>query len=320
MIIQNAFKSNNLPSPRNWQYGLKCGKVVGVKPEEKTVDVVLMTGGIYYGCKVLAPMATTSTGSSYLPRMHLDKKPTESGYDIPRAFGKRDIFAIIAFIEGQGGSPVVLGFIFPEKNQFSFPFEGYENQKLDRHESDRYHRIVGDTVERLGGEDVAGTEEIRYPDNSFMKIYPDGESKNLENISTGILDREETPFEVKKEERKGFYFQHSSGSAVQIDPDGQIKVSHHKGSWLSIGSSDANISKETPAIPTIDSVNNPPTAASSSSTKVHIEHESGTKISIATDGKITIDSVAKIEIDGASDIDIHAAANIDIEGAMINLN
>ena len=327
-MLQNAFKPNNLPSPRNWQYGIKCGKVIGAKPEEKTVDVVLLTGGVFYGCKVLAPMATTSTGLSYLPKMHLDKEPSESGYDIAKAYGKRDIFAIIAFIEGQGGVPVVIGFLFPEKNQLSFPFIGYENQKLDRHESDRYHRIVGDTVASLGGEDVAGLEETRYPDNSFMKVYPDGGSKGLENISTGVLDQEETPFKVKKEERKGFYFQHSSGSAVHIDPDGQIKISHHKGTWLSIGTNDADISRETVEVPTVDSENSPPTAASTNPTKVHIEHESGTSITIAADGKITIDSADQIaingsgaiDIEGSSDILIHGTGNVDIEGATINLN
>ena len=310
MVQQRGFGPNPKTSPKNWQYALKFGKVIDIDPAEKTVDVVLMTGGIYHRCPVLAPMASTSSGFSYLPRMHLEKPSGEEGFDIAKAFGKRDIFAVLGFIEGQGTMPAVLGFVFPEKNQFSFPYFGYENQRLERHESDHYHRLIGDTVAALGGTDVPGVEEIRYPDNSYFKAYPAGSSKALADISQGVVDKAATPLIVKKEERKGFYFQHASGTRILIAPDGEVKVSHHTGTWFSIAPGTADIPLETVTLPTKNSVTAPPTAASAETTQVHIKHSSGTTITIDATGKIVMNAVDDINATTIGDISLTASAGI----------
>lgn len=331
MTRQKGFESNPATSPRNWQYTMKLGKVIAVYPEKKTVDVVLQSGGVQYGVKVLATAISTMSGISYLPRPHLEKEPGENGADVPKAFGKRDIYAVIGFIEGHGSMPVVIGFMSPWKNQLSFPYKGYENQRLERHESDRYRRIKGDTAAALGGKDIPAVEEIRYPDNSYMRIYPDGESKALEDISQGVADKDATPFMLKKEERKGFYFQHASGTAVLIDPDGQIKLSHHTGTWLSIAPDTGDVARETVTLPTVDSEAAPPSIADASATQIHLEHSSGTKLTIKANGDIEVVSVGQIDMSASGDVNISSGGNTTVDadgdvtvtaggGAAVNAN
>ena len=297
--MQRGFEKNPNRSPKRWQDSLKLGKVIGARPEDKTVDIVMIDGGAtHYNVPVLAPMASTSSGLSHLPKPQNPKANTEEGYDWPVTYGGRDIFAIIGFVEGIGTMPIVLGFRYPAKNQLSFPDSAGANQYLDRHESDRYHRITGDTVAENGGADISGEEEIRYPDNSYFKVVKSGGSRDLEDLSAKNQDTQ-TPFTVKKEDRKGFYFQHASGTRVFIGHDGEIKIGHHGGSWVSIGPDIGELPAAQAAVKTINSKNDPPAAANSSPVKMHIEHSSGARITIDTSGKIEITGVATVEIAGA---------------------
>jgi len=317
-IRQNGFEKNWKNQPKNWQAFLKLGKVIGVDQGQKTVDVSMMDGsGTYYKVTVLAPAASTASGISHLPQMHLP----DPDRDEPAAFSKRDIYAIIGFVDGVGTMPVVLGFKYPELNQMSFSNKaGFENQQLERHEGDQYQRIIGDTVDELGGEDKASEVETRYPDNSYFKAYKSGGTKKLTNISQDNDDADVQPFKVKKEEKKGFYFQHSSGTRILIDPDGQIKMSHHTGTWLSISPNDANISAESVDLETIDSQANPPSAANSAPVKVHLEHSSGSTITINTDGKIEISGVKGIDVKAVGAITNTSFSSVSIKAPTINLN
>jgi hypothetical protein len=321
-VIQRGFEQNPNPFPKNWQLMLKIGKVIKVNQAQKTVDVVLMDGsGSYQNVPVLTSMATTASGTSHLPQMFIP----EDGDDAPVAYFRRDIYAVLGFIEGVGTLPVVLGFKFPKLNQLSFPHaEGYENQKLVRHEGDSYRRIVGDTVEELGGTDVPTEEEARFSDNSYLRVYKAGGTKALQNISQGNEDAQseegETllPYKVKKEERKGFYFQHASGTRFLIDPDGRVKVSHHTGTWFTIAPEIADIPLENVKLQTIESKNNPQTPPDNSTTQVHLQHSSGTRITIKQDGSIEIYGVKNVDtlIDGNMDTTVKGNVTTNINGAM----
>lgn len=300
--MQKGFEQNPKKSPKHWQNTLRLGKVIGAKADEKTVDITMVNGGaVFHDVPVLVDMISTSSGKSYLPKPENPKADTEEGYDFPETYGGRDIFAIIGFVEGIGTMPVVLGFRSPEENQMSFSNNVGANQYLERHESDRYHRIIGDTVESNGGEDVSGEEEIRYPDNSYFKVVKNGGSRALENLGTQNKDADTKPFKVKKDERKGYYFQHSSGTNVYIGEDGEIKIGHHTGSWISIAESTDELAAETVSIQSEDSENDPPTAAPSDTVQIHVEHSSGAKFTIMTDGKIRVDAAATVEIAGTID-------------------
>lgn len=300
-MMQKGFERNPKRSPKYWHNILQMGKVIGVKADKKTVDIVMMNGGaVHYDVPVLAPMASTSSGLSHLPRPQNPKANTEEGYDFPIAYGGRDIFAIVGFVEGVGTMPVVLGFRYPAENQLSFSNSVGANHYIDRHESDRYHRMIGDTVEENGGADVASEEEIRYPDDSYFKVVKNGGSRALTNLSELNRDAETQPFTVKKENRKGFYFQHASGTRVFIGPDGEIKIGHHTGSWISIGPDSSELAAEAVSIGEVESKNDPPTAANANKVKIHIEHSSGTTITVLENGKIEIEAVATVDIAGAA--------------------
>lgn len=296
-VRQKGLAGSGRGNPKNFQLGLRFGKVVGVDQGQKTVDVALFDGsGTFYDCPVLAQNASTASGLSYLPQMHLDSEETAS----PMACHKRDVYAVIGFVDNNGVLPVVIGFVFPQLNQLSFPnVEGHENEKLERHEGDQYRRIFGDTVSELGGQDVPSEEEIRYADNSYFKAYQD--SKALADL-TDNDDAATQPFKVKKEERKGFYFQHSSGTAVLIDPDGQIKVSHNSGTWLSISPETSDVVREAVPLNTVDSAENPPTPPSGQTVQVHVKHSSGTRLTIEASGRVELYAVGEIKLESTSNI------------------
>jgi len=287
--MQEALRKNPNKSPKNWQDSIRLGKVIASDPEAKTVDITMVNGsGVHYNVPVLTSFASSSSGLSHLPKPHNPKTEDEDGYDTPVGYDKRDIYAIIGFVEGIGTIPVVLGFMYPDENQLSFPDSVGTNQKLDRHEGDRYHRITGDTVSENGGEDVSSEEEIRYPDHSYFKVVKKGGTRNLTDLSDQNRDAEKTPFQLKKEDRKGYYFQHTTGSRVFMGHDGEIKVSHRSGTWISIGPDIDDIAKATAGGKTIDSANDPPASGDESTAQVHIGHSSGTTITVDASGKVTI--------------------------------
>jgi hypothetical protein len=245
-------------------------------------------------------MASTSSGVSHLPDPQNPKKENEAGYDTPLPYGGRDLYAIVGFIEGIGTMPVVLGFQYTGANQLSFSNKAAgANHHIIRHESDRYHRITGDTVADFGGKDVSGEEEIRYPDDSYFKVVKGGGSRALTDLSGLNRDAATKPFKVKKDDKKGFYFQHASGSRLYVSPDGQIKIGHHTGSWISIDPDSSELPAEPVSIASVDSTTDPPTAADSNPVKIHIEHSSGAKITILPNGKIEMTGVATVDIAGA---------------------
>lgn len=298
MRVQTPFKPVPNATPRNWQTFLFLGKVVSVNQAAKTVDVTLMNGtGTHYGVPVLCSDISTNSGSAHLPKPYVPDGDEDT--TLPKGYERRDVFAIVAFVEGYASLPVVLGFKYPEANQFSFDGGKYPNQRLVRHEGDYYDMMTGDTVDALGGADVQFERDVRYPDNSYFRAYPAGGSKALRDIGADN-EHAEQPFRAKREQRKGFFFQHSSGSRVLIGPDGEIKVAHHSGSWISISPTTANEPVAPVTLDTVESATAPQTAADASPVQIHVEHSSGTKFTIKTDGAVDLIGVGAVRIQGTT--------------------
>lgn len=311
---QKGFERVPTSSPTAWRYGLKLGKVIRVDQAARAADVTLMDGsGVLYGVGVLGPVTSTASGLSYLPTPYV----ANEGDDAPKANGLRDMYVVIGFLDAVGTLPVILGFLPPQATQMGFADKpGFENQKLERHEGDRYSRQVGDTVATLGGSDALSEEEHRFPDNSYLKIY--GSDKALTDLTGENEDDGTHPVKFKKEQRKGFYFQHASGTAIQCDPDGHLRISHQNGSFITLAPTDADISRETVGLETVDSATNAPTAASSADIIIHIEHGSGTYIQVGTDGAVTIDAQAAVAVNSTGNIGLTATGNVNLAGANIN--
>ncbi|MCG8633206.1 MAG: hypothetical protein MI863_05225, partial [Desulfobacterales bacterium] len=209
------------------------------------------------------------------------------------------------YVENNGKFPVVLGFKQPEVSQLSFSDSAGKNHKLERHESDRYSRILGDTVSENGGEDVSGEEELRFPDHSYFKVVPTGGSRDLADLSQLTRDSDEIPFQLKREGGKEFFFQHSSGTRVLIGRDGEFKISHQAGTWVSIGPDTGDLPLAAACGRTIDSKNDPPAEPDCSAVQVHIGHSSGTSVTIDAGGNITAKSTGSVHVN-SSDITLGA--------------
>lgn len=315
-VTQYGYLPNPGVTPGSLQFSLKIGRVQKVNAGAKTIDIVMLDGtGMYFEVPVIGPTASTMSGMVHLPDPHLRNDDDYSMYGDE----KRDLYAIIGFVNGVGKFPICLGFRHPNVYQLSFPNkEGFENHYIDRHPGDRYHRIVGDTVTDMGGTDAPTEEELYWPDFSYIKIFDS--DKALTCLTGQNVDHDVQPFRVKKEQRKGIYFQHSSGTRFLITPDGQIKISHHTGSWISISPETDDVEAETNPLSTIDSQTNPSTSADSSPVQIHIEHSSGTTMTILSNGDISINGVGKLDIHSGGDMAITSDTQITMTAPQIDLN
>lgn len=315
-VLQPGFESPARIHQKDRRPYLRVGRVFNVNAAQNTVDVAFMDGsGVCLKVPVLSTSGNTMSGLNY----HLNPYLKSEDDNLPQGSGKRDLYAVIAYIHGLDATPVVLGFKTPDFHQLSFPNkEGFENHYIDRHPSDRYHRIVGDTVAEMGGTDAPTEEELYWPDFSYIKIFDS--DKALTCLTGQNVDHDVQPFRVKKEQRKGIYFQHSSGTRFLITPDGQIKISHHTGSWISISPETDDVEAETNPLSTIDSQTNPSTSADSSPVQIHIEHSSGTTMTILSNGDISINGVGKLDIHSGGDMAITSDTQITMTAPQIDLN
>lgn len=217
-VIQRAFDNNT--SPRNNQPLLRVGRVIAVNQAQNTVHIAMMGGeGVLFDVPVIGGVSSTLGGSNYLPKpIRRDADDAE-----PTARGKRDLFVIVGFINGVGTMPVVLGFKRPEVHQLSFGGKGFENHKIERHDSDRYSRIVGDASEGIPCE-----EEQYWPDGSYFKVWTG--SKTLTDLAGKNADAAKQPFKVKSDDpAKGFYFKHSSGTQISVEKNGDVSIQTAQG-------------------------------------------------------------------------------------------
>lgn len=101
-------------------FGLRTGKVVGVDPRDHSVDVAFDDGSIILHVPLLEMWAGTDYGDRWLPQF-LPVEPgdalTVGGDAVPWEGQRRDTRALVAFVEGHVGNPVVIGFFYPEVSQ-----------------------------------------------------------------------------------------------------------------------------------------------------------------------------------------------------------
>lgn len=214
-VTQRGFEDCPNSSPKNNQPLLRVGRVISVNQAQNTCTVAMMGGeGVLFNVPVIGGVSSTLGGTNYLPKP-IKKSETDSE---PIARNKRDLFVVVGFVNGSGTMPVIMGFKQPEVHQLSFDGAGFENHKIERHDSDKYTRIIGDAAAGVPCE-----EETYWPDGSYFKVW-DG-SSGLTDLAGKNKDNAAQPFKVKADDpAKGFYFKHSSGTEVFITKTGEVHI------------------------------------------------------------------------------------------------
>lgn len=307
-VLQPGFESPARIHQKDRRPYLRVGRVFNVNAAQNTVDVAFMDGsGVCLKVPVLSTSGNTMSGLNY----HLNPYLKSEDDNLPQGSGKRDLYAVIAYIHGLDATPVVLGFKTPDFHQLSFPNgTGFENHYIDRHPSDRYHRIVGDTVAEMGGTDAPTEEELYWPDGSYFKIYHS--TPALTELTGQNEDHDVQPFRLKSEAAKGFYFQHASGAIVKIDPSGDIQIKHPSGSLISMATATTGATAQVNPNSSVESANNPPTTPSADPIQVHIEHSSGTTLNVNADGDMEVSGATTINIQAVSPLTLGSQSSVTI--------
>ncbi len=222
-VIQAGFEPNN-PTLISWRPYNKLARVVKTRPAAKTIDVAFVDGsGVAVNVPVIVEAASTRSGLSYLPDTNLEDDDYRS-----EGNGRHDMYAVISNIHGDANFPICIGFKHPEDHQASFSNDHHPNMRLERHESDRYSRIVGDALKGVPCE-----EEHYWPDGSYMKVY-DTDS-GLTDLSGKNEDAKSQPWSVKSDDSpKGFILKHPTGAAIHITPAGEINIAGANGESASV--------------------------------------------------------------------------------------
>jgi len=128
-------------------FGLRTGRVIGAHWEDHTVDILATDNSTYMHVPIISGWAGLDYGEWSRPQL---AEETTDGLTAGEAFsiaptGKRDSYALFAFVEGFGVMPIVLGFFYPEVSQMMF--SGL--QRLTRHVGDTFTAIGSDGVNYL---------------------------------------------------------------------------------------------------------------------------------------------------------------------------
>lgn len=143
--------------------GIVMARVVKVRPESHSVDVVVMADNRRIpGVQVLSGSAGSDFG------FHDLSDPDNTGYEAKNS-GTRDVYAAVAWMNGV---PVVLGFLFPQVSQLNFAEDG---RMVYRHGSDVYFTI-----------DKDGNVELFHPSGFHFAI---GQKDGHEDLSGRDYDK-----------------------------------------------------------------------------------------------------------------------------------
>ncbi|NMP20780.1 hypothetical protein [Sulfobacillus harzensis] len=164
-MIDHALAKAQMPNPYRKQPGavLLWGKVSARHPAEGTVDVVLDHGSILPHVPVVPQLVGTLTGSSYLPKTDpVQPQQTPQGpYGLPTPNPDptaNDLYAVVAWLEGSGRQPLVVGFLPP-----TTPPPAWLPQQpgwaVRRHESGQWEAI-----------DPDGNLTLGWPDGSTLTV------------------------------------------------------------------------------------------------------------------------------------------------------
>ena len=127
---------------------LDLAKVADVHPESNAVDLVfMMDNRRISGVQVMCDMAGTDFGSAGFA------EPDAVGYDAPMT-KTRDLIAVVGWF--RDGSPMVLGFVFPQIAQCLFKDK---NRMVWRSPSDVYFTVDG-----------SGNAEVFHPSGAYIRM------------------------------------------------------------------------------------------------------------------------------------------------------
>jgi hypothetical protein len=210
--------------------GKKTAYVVGVHPEDHSVDLVMTdTGDRLAGVQVQAYGASERTGTVDLP----DVPEKKNKWDITELTGQ-DIKAVVDFVNGR--TPIVTGYLFPQINQV---LQSDPKMRYSRHQSDVQHFIDGN-----------GNFQYTHPSGAFIKIGEDTTKVELSGKNADLS----AIFDRNTDKKVNVYIQ-LAGSAVQLTlgKDGNVTLSFtgdmtiQSGGNISIAA-DKSISMNAPSI------------------------------------------------------------------------
>jgi hypothetical protein len=186
---------------------LRLAKVAAAHPEANAVDLVFLDDGSQIPMvQVMSGFAGTNFGLAGLAEPSLP--PSGDKWDLAES-KDRDIMAIVGFLKRM---PVVLGFLFPQIGQMTFPDV---NRRIDRHPSDVYTTIDDD-----------GNLEVYHPSGTYVRI---GTAAAHEDLTGKDYDKK---FKIEKNTETAVHVQLTVKNAgeqkasLNIDPSGNITLVH----------------------------------------------------------------------------------------------
>ncbi len=186
----------------------RLGRVVRTHPEDHSLDLVMVDDGSRLaGVQVLSPSASTNTGVADLTEP--DISSTGNPWDLTASKG-RDVLAVVQFI---GRVPIVMGFIFPQICQMTFPDT---NRRVNRHASDWYTTV-----------DDAGNFEAYHPSGTYFRI---GSSPAHEDLTGKDFDGR---WKIDQNTQSAVHVHLGVANAgapvasVDIDPSGNVSVQNN---------------------------------------------------------------------------------------------
>lgn len=133
---------------------LRIGKVVAAHPSDYSIDVVMLDNGAKLAnVPVCAMSASTRAGVVDLPQP--DLPDAQQPWSV-RLSHTQDALAVVGFTAD--GSPICLGFQYPQVNQLAMP-DSTKNLRIHRHASDFY------TVT-----DAQANHSLRHPGGAHLSI------------------------------------------------------------------------------------------------------------------------------------------------------
>lgn len=210
--------------------GLRLAKVVKTYPDGHSVDLVMYDDDSpQTNVQVLSSMATRRSGVSGL----IDPTPPPDGEWGNQDTHDEDIYAVVGYMRG---SPLVLGFIYPQVNQMTFP---HKNRLTIRSPADLYATV-----------DKDANFEMYHPSGAYIRFATD---RNHEDLTAKDYDKK-WKIDRNTDKRIHIHIEQAGGVAkVNIDPDGNISVTNDgRTDWHSKGeiaiTSDTHIVMVAPTI------------------------------------------------------------------------
>lgn len=184
---------------------MKRGYVVAVHPEDHSVDVALSNGQRLTGVQVLSHIgASEKTGTFNMPTV-----PETDGdkWDVSEKKHDKYQIAIVDYVDDM---PVVVGFLYPQISQMTFPDK---DLFFFRHQSDTTVSIEAD-----------GSIQISHPGGTYLRIGDSPEPKEHEGTNADeSLERTENvdlPTTVRIGVRDGG----DHMVKLTMQPDGKVEL------------------------------------------------------------------------------------------------